>query len=144
MLRGMDSLDAQCLLIRLTEGEVRPPDLWRHDSSGALSCAYEGSERTFTWSAEDVAEMARAWRGSDTSRAPEQARLFWDAHQRLEALASEAGLGAADVMIHDLGRAELRGIWNNEEITLVVEEIGEAAAPGSVTSRGKPAVAGFP
>jgi hypothetical protein len=116
--------------------------LGRHDSSGALSCAYEGSERTFTWPAEDVAEMARAWRGSDTSRAPEQARLFRDAHQRLEALASEAGLGPADVMIHDLGRAELRGVWSNEEVTLVVEEIGDAAAPGSVTSTGKPAEAG--
>jgi hypothetical protein len=45
-------------------------------------------------------------------------------------------------MIHDLGRAELRGIWNNEEVTLVVEEIGEAAAPGSLTSTGKPAEAG--
>jgi hypothetical protein len=138
----MDSLDAQCLLIRLTEGEVRPPDLWRHDSSGALSCAYEGSERTFTWPAEDVAGMARTWRDSNTSRAPEQARLFRDAHQRLEALACEAGLGPADVMIHDLGRAELRGIWNNEEVMLVVEEIGETATPVNVTSTGKPAEAG--
>jgi hypothetical protein len=41
--------------MRLAEGEVRPPDLWRHDSSGALSCAYDGSDRTFTWPAEDVA-----------------------------------------------------------------------------------------
>jgi hypothetical protein len=125
----VDSLDAQCLLIRLTEGEVRPPDLWRHDSSGALSCAYEGSERTFTWPAEDVAEMARAWRDSDTSRAPEQARLFLDAHQRLNALAIEAGLGPADVMIHHLGRAELRGIWEDEKVVLVVEDIGESASP---------------
>jgi hypothetical protein len=120
----MDSLDAQCLLIRLTEGEVRPPDLWRHDSSGALSCAYEGSERTFTWPAEHVAEMARTWRDSDTSRVHTQARLFRDTHERLEALASEAGLGPPDVMIHDLGRAELRGIWNNEEVKVVIEEIG--------------------
>jgi hypothetical protein len=139
----MDSLDAQCLLIRLTESEVRPPDLWRHDSSGALSCAYEGGEWTFTWPPEDVAEMARTWRDSDTSPAPDQARLFRDVHQRVEALASEAGLGPADVMIHDLGRAELRGIWNDEEVVFVVEEIGKTATPASVTSKGKPAVAGF-
>jgi hypothetical protein len=125
----MDSLDAQCLLIQLTEGEIRPPDLWRHDRSGALSCAYEGGEATFTWPAENVAEMARTWRDSDTSRAPEQARLFLDAHQRLEALASEAGLGPADVMIHDLGRAELRGVWENEEVVVIIEEIGESASP---------------
>jgi hypothetical protein len=138
----VDSLDAQCLLIRLTEGEIRPPDLWRHDNSGALSCAYEGGERTFTWPAEDVAEMARTWRDSDTSRAPEQARLFRDAHQRVEALAIEAGLGPADVMIHDLGRAELRGIWDDAEVMLVVEEIGETATPCRVTSTRKPAEAG--
>lgn len=130
--------------MRLTEGEVRPPDLWRHDSSGALSCAYEGSDRTFTWPAEDVAQMARTWRDSDTSRAPAQARLFRDAHQRLEALASEAGLVPADVMIHDLGRAELWATWASEEVMLVVQEIGEIATPISATSTGKPAVAGFP
>jgi hypothetical protein len=138
----MDSLDAQCLLLQATEGKVRPPDLWRHDSSGALSCAYEGSERTFTWPAKDVAEMARTWRSSNTSRAPEQARLFQDAHQRLEALACEAGLGPPDVMIHDLGRAELRGIWNDEQVVLVVEQIGGTAAPVRATSTEKPAEAG--
>jgi hypothetical protein len=125
----MDSLDAQCLLIQLAEGEIRPPDVWRHARSGALSCAYEGGEWAFTWPAEDVAEMARTWRDSDTSRAPERARLFLHAHQRLNALASEAGLGPADVMIHHLGRAELRGIWEDEEVVLVVEEIGERASP---------------
>ncbi len=129
----MDSLDAQCLLIQLAEGEIRPPDLWRHDRSGALSCAYEGGEWAFTWPAENVAKMARTWRNSDTSRAPEQARLFVDAHQRLEALASEAGLGPADVVIHHLGQAELRGRWEGEEVVLVVEEIGECGFSASVT-----------
>lgn len=125
----MDSLDAQCLLIQLAEGEIRPPDIWRHDRSGALSCAYEGGEWAFTWPPEDVAELARTWRDSDTSRPPEQARLFLDAHQRLKALADEAGLGPADAMIHHLGRAELRGRWEDEEVVLVVEEIGEHAFP---------------
>ena len=124
----MDSLDAQCLLIRLTEGKMRPPDLWRHDRSGALSCAYEGGEQVFTWPAKDVAEMARKWRDSDTSQMPEQARLFQDAHQRLEALAREAGLGPADMVVHHLGRAELRGIWEKEKVVLSVDEIGETAA----------------
>jgi hypothetical protein len=128
----MDSLDAQCLLMQLAEGELRAPDLWRHDRSGSLSCAYEGGGRTFTWPAENVAEMARTWRNSDTSRAPEQARLFVDVHQRLEALASEAGLGPADVIVHDLGRAEIRGRWAEEELVLVVEEIGAGGSPASV------------
>ena len=54
----MDSLDAQCLLIQLAEGEMPPPELWRHDRSGALSCRYEDAERAFSWPAEQVAEMA--------------------------------------------------------------------------------------
>jgi hypothetical protein len=114
----MDSLDAQCLLIQLAEGDIPPPDVWRHDRSGALSCGYERGELVFTWPAEDVAEMARTWRNSDTSRAPEQARLCLDAHQRLEALAKEAGLGPAEVIIHHLGRAEISGRWEDEEIVL--------------------------
>jgi hypothetical protein len=123
----MDSLDAQCLLIQLTADEIRPPDLWRHDRSGALTCGYEGGQRTFTWPAEDVAEMARRWRHSDAKRAPEQALAFRDAHERLASLASGAGLGPADVLIHDLARAELRGVWEDEKVVLVVEGIVKAA-----------------
>lgn len=129
----MDSLDAQCLLMQLAEGEIRPPDVWRHDSCGALSCAYEGGESVFTWPAEDVAEMARTWRDSGKSRPPKQARLFLDAHQRLKALASEAGLGPADAVIHHLGRAQIQGIWKDEEVVLVVEAIGETATPTRMT-----------
>jgi hypothetical protein len=129
----MHSLDAECLLIQLAEGEIRAPDLWRQDRLGALSCAYEGGEREFTWPAETVAEMARTWRSSDTSRAPAQAQSFVDAHQRLEALAREAGLGPADVIIHDLARAELRGTWENARLVLVVEGIGEKPDSARVT-----------
>jgi hypothetical protein len=120
----MDSLDAQCLLIHLTGGEFPAPDLWRHERSGGLSCSYEGGRRVFTWPAKDVAEMARRWRDSDAGGVPEQVRPIVDAHERLEALCSEAGLGPADVITHDLGRAELRGVWEDEEIVVVVEEIG--------------------
>jgi hypothetical protein len=127
----MDSLDAQCLLIQLADGELPPPDIWRHDRSGALSCAYEGGERVFTWSADHVAEMARRWRGSHASQVPEQARLFLDTHKRLEALAGEAGLPPASAVIHDLGRMEVRGVWEDEELVVVVDEIGEALVPNS-------------
>ena len=40
---------------------------------------------------------------------------------------AEAGLGPADVLIHDFGRAELRAIWESEKVVLVVERIGEPA-----------------
>ena len=122
----MDSLDAECLLIQRAEGEIRPPDLWRHERSGALSCGYEGGENTFTWRAEHVAQMADTWRNSEASQAPEQARPFVEAHQRLVALVSQAGLGPADVITHDLGRAEIRATWQDEKILLVVEEIGDS------------------
>jgi hypothetical protein len=119
------SLDAQCLLIQLTEGELRPPDIWRHDRSGALSCAYEGGEHVFTWPADDVAEMARRWRDSHTRGVPQQARPFLDAHKRLEALADEAGLPRPSAMVHDLGRMEVRGVWEDEELVVVIDEIGD-------------------
>jgi hypothetical protein len=118
----MDSLDTQCLLIQLAEGEISAPDLWRHDRSGSLSCGYESGGLVFTWPAERVAEMARTWRHSDTSRVPEQVRLFLDAHKRLEALASEAGMGPADAIVHHLGRAEIWGRWEDEEVVLAVED----------------------
>lgn len=122
----MESLDAQCLLIQLAEDEIPAPDLWCHDRSGALSCAYEGSERSFTWAAEHVASMARTWRSSHANRAPAQVRPFVEAHQHLEALAKEAGLGPADEITHHLGDAEIRGHWKNEKLVLVVERIGES------------------
>jgi hypothetical protein len=127
----MDSLDAECLLIQLAEGEIRAPDLWRHHRCGALSCGYEGGGGAFTWRAEQVARMARRWRNSDTSGAPEQARLFVDAHERLVALASQAGLGPADVITHHFGRAEIRGRWDDEQVLLVLEEIGESGDPAA-------------
>ncbi len=119
----MDSLDAQCLLMQTVEGQVRPPDIWRHYRSGALSCAYEGGESVFTWPARDVAKMGRRWRDSGTSRNAGQASLLADAHRRLAALVREAGLGPPDTVVHDLGRAEFRAVWEDEEVVLVVEEI---------------------
>jgi hypothetical protein len=125
----MDSLDAQCLLMQLTDGEIRSPDLWRHEGSGALACAYERGTSMFTWPAEAVAEMARRWRDRDTSPTPRQALALRDAHERLAALADEEGLRPADVVIHDLGRAELRAVWEEEQVVIVVDRIGEADPP---------------
>jgi hypothetical protein len=121
----MDSLDAQCLLIDVVMGEIPPPDLWRHDRSGALACCYEGGTRTFTWPPKDVAELARRWRDRKRDQTPKQALALRDAHERLAALIAEAELGPADVVIHDLGRAELRAIWEQEKVVLVVERVGD-------------------
>jgi hypothetical protein len=124
----VDSLDAECLVIRAVGSKIPPPDLWRHDRSGALSCAYENGEQTFTWPPEDVAAMARKWRESDSSKTSEQATLFAETHRRLVAMAKEAGLGPPDVMIHHLGRGELRGVWEDKEIVVEVVEIGGSAS----------------
>jgi hypothetical protein len=123
----IDSLDAQCLLTRLAEGEVRPPDVWKHERSGALSCAYEGGEAVFTWSADDVGAMARTWRDSQAVRPPRSVRSFRCAHERLAALANEAGLGPADMIVHDLRRGEVRGAWQHDRIIVVVENIDEGS-----------------
>lgn len=121
----MDSLDAQCLLIQVTMGEQRPPDLWCHERSGALTCAYESGTRTFTWPAKDVGELARKWRGRGAGPTPPQALALRDAHERLSAMAGDAGLPAADVVVHDLLRGQLRAIWEEQKVVLVVEQIGE-------------------
>jgi hypothetical protein len=105
-----------------------PPDLWRHARSGALSCAYEGGERVFTWSPCQVADMARRWRDRRTNGLSERARAFLDAHHRIEILTSEAGLSPPDLVIHDFSSAELRAVWKDEDVVVVVERIGESAS----------------
>jgi hypothetical protein len=119
----VDSLDAECLLIELADAEIRPPDLWRHERSGTLACAYEDGTATFTWPREDVAEMARRWRDRDMRRTPKRALALRQAHERLAALAAEAGWRPADVVTHDLSRAELRGVWEEEKVVIVIEDI---------------------
>jgi hypothetical protein len=123
----MDSLDAQRLVMQLTEGEVTPPDLWWHDRSGALTYAYSGSTNTFTWRQPAVAEMAARWRRENPIPATVPVPEFGDAHERLLALAEEAGLGPPDAVVHDLGRAELRGVWQEHKAVIVVEQVGEAS-----------------
>ena len=121
----MDSLDAQCLLVSTVTKRQPPPDLWRHERSGSLSCAYSGGEQTFTWRAEDVAAMAERWRSTDGNEAPEQIRFFVDAHERLDALLTESGLVPADTVIHDLERGELRVVWEDRKVVVVIDELGE-------------------
>ena len=121
----MDSLDAQCLITQLTGREMPAPDLWRHDRDGSLSCAYSGGEQTFTWRADDVAAMAERWRGSDRSEAPEEIGCFVDAHRRLGALLTESGLEPPDTVTHDLERGELRVVWEDRKVVVVIDELGE-------------------
>jgi hypothetical protein len=124
----MDSLDAQCLVMQTTEGKIRAPDIWCHERSGALSCSYEDGTQVFTWPPEAVAEMAQQWRDSDTTKAPEQARLFADAGRRLDVLIREAGLRPADTVFFHLGLGELKAIWEREEVVVTVEAIGQGGA----------------
>lgn len=123
----MDSVDAQCLVMQTLEGEISPPDLWRHERSGALSCAYKSGENTFTWPPEDVAEMARTWRESGSNGA-DQAQPFVDLHRRLETIIEEAGRDRPDTIIHDLRRAELKAVWEDPKVVIVVDGIPEGAS----------------
>lgn len=126
----MDSLDAQCLCLQLFDGKGQPPDLWHHHRSGALSWSYAGSKNVFTWPPEDVAKMARDWRKADASKLPERVRMFRDLHERFEELHRDAGLQQADVIIHDFGTLELRAIWGDEKVVVVVERVGELGERG--------------
>ncbi len=72
--------------------------------------------------------MARQGRSSHASPDAEQPR-WRAAHERLAALTQQAGLGPADVVIHDLGRAEIRATWEDERLVLIVEDIDTGASP---------------
>ena len=118
--------------------QFRPPDVWRQHRSGELSCAYDGGERVFTWPAASVAEMARTWRDSG-SPAPDQARPYLNAHRRLEAIVREAGLAPPDTVVFHLGRAQLKALWDDEELVLVIDEIPEGTAVRPEARVGLPA-----
>jgi hypothetical protein len=124
----MDSLDAQCLIIDLVAGEIPPPSLWCHHTSGELSCTYSGGESTFTWGKEDVAEMAGRWRGSAPREVPERARHCVDAHRRLDDIFAEGGLERPDIVVHDFDRRELRAYWEEPKVVVIIDEIGELIA----------------
>jgi hypothetical protein len=134
----MDSLDAQCLMLALVEPEMPPPDLWHHSRSGELSCAYSEGEQTFTWGPDAVADMARRWRESDAHEVPEAARPFVEAHERFEEIATKAGLGPPDAVVHDFGRNELRATWEDQKVVVVIDEIPHRAASGDAAVSGAP------
>lgn len=118
----MDSLDAQALVIELLDRELRLPNLWWHDRSGALSFAFDEGGNTFTWPPDQVTDMAQRWRDSD-SEIPEPARVFVDLHLRLEGLFAEAGRTPADVLIHDFARREVHAVWKDDKLVVIVDEI---------------------
>ncbi len=124
----MDSLDAQCLVIDAIADEMPPPSLWHHSRSGELSCAIANGEQTFTWSADDVAEMACRWRGKSDREVPKHAGPYLDAHRRFEEMVAQGGLESPDLVVHDFDRRELRAVWEERKAVVVLDEIGEAAA----------------
>ena len=128
----MDSIDAQQLLIHTLEAEMPPPDLWQHHRSGELSCAYSGGERTFTWDADAVAGMARNWRETARDGDAGDAQLLIDAHRRLDEIIRDAGRPPADAVVHDLDRRELRVIWRQDKLVVVIDEFPDGAGPSEV------------
>jgi hypothetical protein len=125
----MDSVDAQCLLLSTMHGKIQAPEIWSHDRSGGLTCAFGNSENRFTWSPEDVAKMAEEWRDGNSIEAPEYALSFRDAHEWVEAILHDAGLREPDVVTHDFPARELRWVWEDEEQVVVVDKIGRRGKP---------------
>src|SRR5688572_6627128 len=117
----METLDAQCLLVRTVGADIAP-DSWRHDRAGSLSCAYGPGGRMMTWSPQDVAEMARKWRDGDAS-VPDVIAPFVEAHRRTAELVEQGRLRAADAIVHDVLRAELRFMWDDEKLVVIVEDV---------------------
>jgi hypothetical protein len=120
----MDTLDAQCLVVEAIGKHMRPPDLWRHERSGELSCAYQEGQNTFTWPTADVAKMASDWRRSDRDP-PEMIASLVATHRRLVEVLDGAGKAPADAIVHDLPRREIRARWEDRKVVVVVDGIPE-------------------
>jgi hypothetical protein len=136
----MDSLDAQCLLIDAVAGEIPPPSLWRHSRSGELSCAYTNGERTFTWSVDDVAEMAARWREESHPEVPQCVGPYLDAHRRFEDMLAQGELEPPDQVVHDFDRRELRAVWEDRKAIVVIDEIDGPPAVGGAPAAERPLV----
>ena len=124
----MDTLHAQMLIADslAAEDPALFPDLWWHGAKGSLSYAFSGSPRSYSWQPEDVAAMAARWH--DGRRAtPADIAPFAAAHLDFLTLVSDAGLAPPDAVVHDRQRREIRAVWADEKVSVVVAEVDEAA-----------------
>jgi hypothetical protein len=127
----MDSLDAQCLVVQLAEEDGAPsPNVWLHGSDGSLGCAFSGGSRTYTWRASEVSEVAERWRRSKPARVPTSLASIVDTHRRFARIVEEAGLDPPDVVVHDLGRSEVRAVWTAPKLVVVIDEIPDGVDLG--------------
>lgn len=124
----MDSIHAQCFVMELaTDDATVGPDLWRHHQDGSLGWAFShGSGKEYSWPAAAVADIAERWRRSGRVRPPEPIVGVLDAHERLAEMLDTAGLDPPDAVIHDLGRSEVRAVWHEPKLVVVVDEIPDA------------------
>ncbi len=125
----MDTLDAQCYLMQLAAEDDHPgPDLWRHTRDGWLTWAFRGgSGGDYSWSPPDVAEVAERWRSSGATEVPAAIAGVVDVHRRFTQLAEEENRPTPDVVIHDLGVGEVRAVWHEPKLVVIVDEIPAAA-----------------
>lgn len=131
----MLTIDAQLAVTALFAAMPEPPAHWHHDlRGGRLTYAFAGSPNTFTWRAEDVADMAR--RPYLAELVPELDRRLCDALRRCLELTEQADLSPPDEAWIDLVAADVTLLWHEVKLALIVEADGRfdpvaAGVPGA-------------
>jgi hypothetical protein len=114
----MDSLDAQLSLMAITASCA--PSWYRHDLvDGSLTVGFAGSPSSYTWPAEDVADLAG--RRHDPAAVPAGARSLVDRWRRLRAQLEGDGGPLPDEILLDVDADELRMLFREQRLCVVVE-----------------------
>jgi hypothetical protein len=108
------------------DGGTQGPELWFHRQDGSLAWAFRHGSGPHGWCASEVRKIAERWRRSERTRAPSSVAVLVDTHRRFARIAEEAGLGLPDEIVHDLARSEVRAIWTDPELEVVIDEVPES------------------
>lgn len=125
----MDSIDAHKLVLGLLTEEnafIALPDQWCHRrTDGSLTYHFAGGERSFTWDAAQVASMAADWRAAPK---PSPIADWLDERWRaLDRMLVRGGLEPPDEIHVDHRHRELRLLWIEPKLCVVIEDDDEAS-----------------
>lgn len=117
----MNSLDAQCLILGLTRDQGCAPPLWLHGRDGSLGYRFGGNSNVSTWSADQVAEMAARWHAEGPQEREAVVTRMVEAHTAFAAIVRNGELDEPDVIVHDLDHEELRAVWDDARVHVVID-----------------------
>lgn len=131
----MDSLDAQCFLIAATEAKGCTPTQWCHEACGRLRLRFADSPNDYSWDGAGVAEIAARWHAEQPLEIPAPVTRLIDAHRRFMEIVVLGELEPPDRVFHDLERLEVRAVWDDARLHVVVDVDDPEASLGELAHR---------